>query len=43
MNATPVNVRLSPDELARLDAWIKANDDTLTRPAAIRAILEKIL
>jgi hypothetical protein len=34
-------VRLQPDQLAKLDAWIKENDATLTRPAAIRAILKK--
>ena len=42
MGATPVNVRLPPDELAKLDAWIAANDDTLSRPAALRSILAKV-
>lgn len=41
MGATPVNVRLTPNELAKLDAWIAANDPKMTRPGAIRAILEK--
>ncbi|PQZ79484.1 hypothetical protein CQ035_12840 [Brevundimonas sp. MYb46] len=40
---TPVLVRLHPDQLAKLDAWIKTNDASLTRPAAIRAVLEKLL
>jgi hypothetical protein len=36
-------VRLQPDQLAALDRWIAANDHALTRPAAIRAILEQAL
>lgn len=38
-----VQVRLQPDLLAKLDAWIQTNDPALTRPAAIRAVLEKTL
>lgn len=40
---TQVQVRLQPDQLAKLDAWIEANDKSLSRPAAIRAVLEKAL
>jgi len=36
-------VRLGPDQLAALDKWISENDATLTRPAAIRAIIEKAI
>jgi len=36
-------VRLGPDQLAALDKWISENDATLTRPAAIRAIIEKVI
>lgn len=36
-------VRIQPDLLAKLDRWISENDATLTRPAAIRAILEEKL
>lgn len=40
---TPVLVRLHTDQLAKLDAWIQSNDDSLSRPAAIRELLNKIL
>lgn len=33
--------RLKPDQLVKLDAWIESNGTQLTRPAAIRLILEK--
>jgi hypothetical protein len=38
---TPVMVRLQPDQLAALDAWIAAQDVTVSRPEAIRAILQE--
>lgn len=38
-----IGVRLQPDQLAALDAWIAAQDKPLTRPEAIRLILEKAL
>jgi hypothetical protein len=38
-----IGVRLQPDQIAALDRWIAANGATLTRPAAIRAILEKAI
>lgn len=40
-NATPVLVRLPPDQLAALDAWIEDQEDVPSRPAAIRTILER--
>lgn len=43
VGATHIGVRVPPDLLAAVDAWIVANDPTLTRPAAIRAILTKAL
>ncbi|AZS20069.1 hypothetical protein CSW63_05065 [Caulobacter sp. FWC26] len=39
---TPVMVRLQPDQLAALDAWIARESDSLSRPAAIRAILDQV-
>lgn len=36
---TLIGVRLQPDQLGALDRWIAENDASLTRPAAIRAIL----
>lgn len=35
----PVGVRLQPDQLAALDAWIAANGGTMTRPEAMRALM----
>lgn len=40
---TPVMVRLQPDQLAALDAWISAQPDSLTRPEAIRRIVAATL
>jgi hypothetical protein len=40
---TPVQVRLQPSQLAALDAWIAKQDAPLTRPEAIRAMMETIL
>lgn len=36
---TPIQVRLQPDLLAYLDAWIEAQVDTPSRPEAVRRIL----
>ena len=36
---TPVLVRLQPDQLAELDAWIAKQPRPITRPEAIRAFL----
>jgi len=38
-----VLVRLQPDRLAAIDAWIKKQDRSLTRPEAIRAMIDTIL
>lgn len=38
-----IGVRLQPDQLAALDAWIATQGKPLTRPEAIRLILEKAL
>jgi hypothetical protein len=37
--ATPVMVRLPPDQLAKVDRWREAQDDKPTRPEAIRRIV----
>ncbi len=41
--ATPVTVRLPPDQLAALDAWIDEQDPKPSRPEAIRKILQEKL
>jgi hypothetical protein len=38
-----VMVRLEPSQLAALDAWISKQSAPLTRPEAIRAMMETIL
>ena len=40
---TPVQVRLQPEQLQRLDDWREGHDDQPSRPEAIRRILEKAL
>jgi hypothetical protein len=40
---TPIQVRLQPSQLTALDAWIAKQDAPLTRPEAIRAMMETIL
>jgi hypothetical protein len=40
---TLIGVRLQPPQLAALDAWIDKQDASLTRPEAIRAMMETIL
>lgn len=37
---TPVTVRLQPDQLAALDAWIGKQSQPMTRPEAVRRILQ---
>jgi hypothetical protein len=39
----PVQVRLQPAQLEALDAWIAKQSQPLTRPEAIRAMMETIL
>lgn len=38
VDATPVNVRMPPDELASLDAWIDAGGEQISRPEALRRL-----
>jgi hypothetical protein len=38
-----VGVRLQPDQLAKLDAWIKEQEAALSRPEAVRRLLDKAL
>jgi hypothetical protein len=40
---TLVGVRLQPDRLAAVDAWIAKRNASMTRPEAIRAILDGVL
>lgn len=40
---TLIGVRLQPDQLRRLDDWIENKGEGMTRPAAIRAILEEAI
>jgi hypothetical protein len=40
VNATPVNTRFPPDEIAHLDAWIAAQEDAPSRPEAVRRLVE---
>lgn len=40
---TPVMVRLQPEQLAALDAWIERRELPVTRPEAIRALLRQVL
>jgi hypothetical protein len=39
---TLIGVRLQPDDLELLDIWIKANDEALSRPEAMRRILRMV-
>jgi hypothetical protein len=40
---TPVQVRLQPEALAKLDAWRGRQHDEPSRPEAIRRLVEKAL
>jgi hypothetical protein len=40
---TLIGVRLQPSQLKALDAWIDKQNASLTRPEAIRAMMETIL
>jgi hypothetical protein len=39
--ATPVLVRLSPEQIRRLDDWRRAQPDLPTRPEAIRRLMDR--
>lgn len=43
VDATPITVRMPPDQLARLDAWAAAQPDKPTRPEAVRRLVDKAL
>lgn len=43
VNATPVQVRLAPEQLAALDRWIATQTPQPSRPEAIRQILAERL
>lgn len=38
--APQIGLRLPPNELAAIDAWIKKHPDSLSRPMAIRRLVE---
>jgi hypothetical protein len=38
---TLIGVRLNPDDLAALDAWIEAQDEWPSRPEAVRILMRK--
>lgn len=42
-SGTMIGVRLQPDDLAELDAWITAQPEPLSRPAAIRRLMSAAL
>jgi len=37
---TPIQVRLQPDQLAKVDRWREAQDEKPTRPEAIRRLID---
>lgn len=39
--AVGIHVKLLPDQLASIDAWIKHQPDKISRPEAIRQLAEK--
>ncbi len=41
VNALPIMVRLRPEELAALDKWIEAHSGVLSRPLAIRVLIQQ--
>jgi hypothetical protein len=43
IGATPVNTRFPPHELANLDAWIERQQNTVSRPEAVRRLVAAIL
>lgn len=40
---TLIGVRLQPEALAKVDAWREGQDDSPSRPEAIRRLVEKSL
>jgi hypothetical protein len=43
VGATPVNTRFPPKEIGRLDAWIARQAEHITRPEAVRRLVEQAL
>jgi hypothetical protein len=41
LGATGVLVKILPDQLAALDTWIKAQEGRLSRPEAIRRLIDR--
>ncbi len=41
MNATPVTVRMPPEQLERLDRWIARLPEYVSRPEALRRLAER--
>ncbi|AYO80254.1 hypothetical protein EBF16_27360 [Sphingobium yanoikuyae] len=39
-SGTPIMLRLQPDQLSALDAWIKKEGEYSSRPEAIRALIQ---
>jgi len=42
VDATQLSVRVPPDELAALDAWIEAQDRQISRPEALRLLARRV-
>ncbi len=43
VGSVAINVRLPPDQLARLDTWRTAEADAPSRPEAIRRLVDLVL
>jgi hypothetical protein len=41
VGAVPLSVRVPPEQLAEIDAWIETQDPKLSRPEAIRQLAAK--
>jgi hypothetical protein len=41
IDATPVNTRFPPEELRALDAWISRQASEVSRPEAVRRLVEQ--
>lgn len=43
IDAVPVMVRIPPAELADLDAWIAKQNEPMSRPEALRAMMARVV
>lgn len=43
LGAVSIHLTVHPDQLAKVDAWIADQDEPLTRPEAVRRLLDKAL